>query len=193
MSLSNYGALKTSVAAWINRTDLDTVIPDFVALAEQDIRVDCRVQNMEQLATGTLTGETLAHPTRFLEARRLVVGTSVYEFVSADLYQDYSTSTRKIFTSIGQSLYILNGAAGDSYSLIYYAGFAPFDADADTNWLLENAPDVYLAGACRYGSAYLKDDAGEQRFATRYVGAVSRLNGQQARGAVAGPMRIRLA
>ena len=34
MALTTYTELKTSVGDWLNRTDLTTVIPDFIALAE---------------------------------------------------------------------------------------------------------------------------------------------------------------
>ena len=189
MSISTYAELKTAVASWLNRTDLTSVIPDFITLAETDIRQDVRVQAMEQLATGTLTGETLAHPTRFLEARRLVVASEVYDYVTPTKYDELTDSA--VFTSIGQTFYILGGLDGDAYSLIYYQAFAALSADSDTNWLLTNAPDVYLSAACRHGASYLKDAADEQRFGQRYAGAVARLNQQQAKSSFGGQLMVR--
>lgn len=191
MSISTYGELKSAVAGWLNRTDLTSVIPDFVTLAETDIRQDVRVQVMEQIATGTLTGETLAHPSRFLEARRLVVGTEVHEYVTPLRYTELANSGAKVFTSIGQTFYILGGS-GD-YSLVYYQAFSPFTLDADTNWLLSNTPEVYLAAACRHGASYLKDANDEQRFAQRYSAAVSRLNSQQVQSTWGTQLRVRVA
>jgi len=40
MSLANYTDLLASVATWLNRTDLTSVIPDFVTLAEERIARD---------------------------------------------------------------------------------------------------------------------------------------------------------
>ena len=191
MSIATYGELKTAVATWLNRSDLSSVIPDFIALAETDIRQDVRVQAMEQLTAGTLTGETLAHPTRFLEARRLIVKDELYQYVTPTRYTELDRTEAAIFTSIGQSFYILDGAQDDTYSLLFYQAFAAFSVDADTNWLLTNAPDIYLSAACRHGASYLKDTADEQRFAARYAGAVARLNAQQNRSSWTTQLTVR--
>ena len=144
MALTNYGELKTAIAAWLNKSNLTSVIPDFIAMAELDMRRDLRLAVMETLATGTLSGETLAHPDRFVEARRLVVGDDVYAYRTPEEYQLLADSSQKVFTSIGQSIYILGGTAGDDYSLIYKAGLAALTGDGNTNWILTNAPDIYL-------------------------------------------------
>jgi hypothetical protein len=188
MAINTYATLKTSIASWIARSDLSSVIPDFVTLAEADIRSDVRVRAMEAFTTGTLTGETLAHPTRFLEARRFVLGNLVYRYETPEVYQQLiaSDSTAGKFTSIGQSFYILNGASGDAYSLIYYAGFAAFSADADTNWLLDNHPEVYLYGSLKYAAVYLKNDADTNRYASLYQDAVGRMLSKDRAGVVSG-------
>ena len=181
MALSTYAELKTAIASTLNRTDLTSAIPDFVALAEEDIRNDVRVRAMEALATGTLTGETLAHPTRFIDARRLLINGKQYEYNTPERYQDASESgaALRMFTSIGESFYILRGASGDTYSLIYSAGFAPFSADSDTNWVLTYGPSVYLYGACKHASIYLKDDADLAKYAALYQASVKRLNDRE--------------
>ena len=176
MALTNYGELKTAVAAWLNKSNLTAVIPDFIALAEVDMRRDLRLATMETLATGTLSGETLAHPDRFLEARRMVVGDEVYAYRTPEEYQNLINSGQDIFTSIGTDLYILGGTAGDDYSLIYKAGLAALTGDGNTNWILTNAPDIYLAGACRHGAAYLKEKDAELDWAARYSAGVDREN-----------------
>lgn len=178
MSISTYSDLKTAVASWLNKTNLTSVIPDFITLAEVDIRRDLRIPSMEALASGTLTGETLAHPTRFIEARRLTVGDYVYEYVTPDDYarESIAESGLHVFTSIGMNLYILGGVSGDSYTLLYSAGLAALSGDSDTNWVLTNAPDIYLAAACRHGCTYLKDAEGEARWGAKYAGGVAREN-----------------
>ncbi len=42
MALTYYTGLKTSIADFLNRDDLTSVIPDFVALAEAQINRDVR-------------------------------------------------------------------------------------------------------------------------------------------------------
>ena len=190
MAISTYGELKTAVASWLARSDLGAVIPDFVTLAEEDIRNDVRVQAMESLVTGTLTGSTLDHPSDFIFARRLVVGSKRYEYRTPEAFQDAQASRNTtgldLYTSIGQAFHLLNANDGDSYSLIYTAGFTALAADTDTNWLLTNAPSVYLFAACRHGAMYLKDDNELARFEGLYAAAVARVNARESRAAVSG-------
>jgi hypothetical protein len=192
MAISQFSELKTAIGTWLARTDLSTVAGDFVALCESDIRRDLRLQAQETLATGTLTGETLAHPTRYLEARRLTVGGYLYEYVTPQKYGEITKaeSTANVFTSIGTDLYINDGASGDDYTLLYYAGFAPFSADADTNWLLTNHPDVYLFGSLKYGAMYLADDQATAKFAGLYNAAVERVGRRDYRAARPGTLRM---
>jgi hypothetical protein len=194
MAISTYSELQTAVAGWLDRTDLTTKLPDFVSLAEVDIRTDLRCQAMEQYTSGTLTGETLAHPTRYLEARRLTVGGVNYRYVTPEVYAAAvdANSTQTLFTAIGQTFYILGGTNGDAYTLIYYAAFEPFSADGDTNWLLTNYPNVYLWGACRQGGVYLEDDAKIGKFTNLYQDALGRLTARERQSAISGgPLSMR--
>lgn len=183
MALSTYAELKAAIATQLNRIDLTTPIVDFVTLAEADIRRDVRIQEMEALATGTLTGETLAFPTRFVLARRLAIDGDVYAYETPEVYQvesDAGNTDSNMYTIIGTNFYILGGASGDAYSLLYLASLAAFSGASDTNTLLTNAPDVYLYGACKHGAIYLKDDADAAKYAGAYQAAVTRLNGRDA-------------
>lgn len=197
MALGNYAELKTAVASWLNRSDLTSAIPDFVALAEADIRRDVRVQAMESIASGTLTGETLAAPDRLIEVRRLVVGSTsrVFNYVTPEQYQVLSaqSATWPVFTIVGTNLYILAGSSGTSYSLMYSAAFAAFSADGDTNALLTSHPDVYLAGACKYGAIYLRDDAEAAKYGAMYQAAVAKSNRQARATSHGGTLQVRAA
>lgn len=196
MALGTYAELKTALATWAVRDDLTSRMADFVALAEAEIRKDVRCQAMETLATGTLTGETLAFPTGFIWAKYLKVNRYVREYMApadyADLDEQDDTSPR--FTIIGQSFYILNGASGDSYSLIYWKAFTAFSADADTNWLLTNHPDVYLWAGLKQVALALKDDAEAARCDGLYRSAVAKVNRNEWMAAASGsPLSVRSA
>jgi hypothetical protein len=191
MALSTYADLKTAVASWLNRTDLTTTIVDCVTLAEGDIRLDVRCQAMEQVATGTLAAATLAHPTRYLEGKLLYINSTRYEYVTEDTFYTLgSDATNHVYTSIGQTLYILGAAVGQSYTLIYYQGFAAFSGSSDTNWLLTNYPSIYLSAACRHGAHFLKDYDEEARWAAMYAGGAARVKSQQMVANQPGPLRV---
>lgn len=193
MALTTYAGLKSAIASWAHRTDLTSQIPDFVALAEADISRDVRVQAMESLATGTLTGETLAFPTRFLESRRLTINGKVCKYRDPERYQELKDagSTVNVYTIIGQSFYILQGTNGDAYTLLYAAMFAGLSGDSDTNWLLTNHPNVYLFGALKHANAWTQDDQAMGRAAAMYQTAVAAVNVSDKQAKFAGHLAVR--
>lgn len=188
MAIGTYAELKTAIATWTVRSDLSSRMADIVVLTEADIRKDVRCQAMETYTTGTLSGETLAFPTGFVWAKRLKVGRYIYEYVTPAEYSDLDEigSTRAAFTIIGQNIYILNGAADDDYSLIYFKAFTALSAADDTNWLLTNHPDVYLYGGCAKVALVTKDDKALARFSALYQGAVARVNRTEWMAAISG-------
>jgi len=68
MALSTYTELKASVADWLNRTDLTTIIPDFIALAEAQIERTLRTRQMIVRTTASIDTEYSAVPADFLES-----------------------------------------------------------------------------------------------------------------------------
>ena len=194
MALTTCVGLKAAVASWMHRTDLTTLIPDFISLAESDIRKDVRCQAMESLATGTLTGETLAFPTRFIEATRLTVEGDPYKYEIPVYYtaQVEAQSQEWSYTVIGQNIYILNGTNGDAYTLLYYSMFAGLSADADTNWLITNHPDVYLFGTLKHACLWTEFPEGVVKWDAMYKQAVAKVNSMEQKARyTGGPLNVR--
>ena len=54
MALSTYSELKTSVADWLNRSDLTSAVPDFISLAEAQVERRLRTRQMIVRATATI-------------------------------------------------------------------------------------------------------------------------------------------
>lgn len=190
VSAYTYGQLLASIADWMHRSDLAGSAPEFVRLAESDIRHDVRVQAMEAEQSGAISGTTIAHPTRYIEARRLVVDGVPLSYIVPERFARYQRfgEPGNVYTSIGQQLRVTRGAG---YSLIFWQSFAPLAAPGDTNWLMQNAMEVYLFGALKHAALWAMDDAQAQKFATLYQGAVSRINGrEQASRYSGGPLQI---
>ena len=70
MALNSYSALKTSIANWLNRTDLTTEIEDFIVLAEKDFNSKLRIRKMISESSVTINAETVALPTGFFTNKR---------------------------------------------------------------------------------------------------------------------------
>ena len=70
MSITNYSELQTAVAAWINRTDLTALLPDFITLAESKLNRRLRTRYQETALTSqTITTYALAILTAYHPGR----------------------------------------------------------------------------------------------------------------------------
>ena len=78
MSISTYSELKTAVANFLARTDLDDQIPNFIQLAEARLSRELETRDQEKRATATLTSgdEFIALPTDMREVREIKLNTS---------------------------------------------------------------------------------------------------------------------
>ena len=75
MALANYTDLKAAVASWMNRTDLTSAIPDFIALAEGRIARDMRLRSqVTETTLSTVAGtQTVALPDGIVEIENISV------------------------------------------------------------------------------------------------------------------------
>ena len=70
MALTSYSTLKTSIANWLNRTDLtDEIADDFIKLTEADFNSKLRIRKMITQSSITIDSETESLPSGFLQVR----------------------------------------------------------------------------------------------------------------------------
>lgn len=201
MAITNYTQLKSSIASWLARsgdTDLDAVIPDFITLAEVRINRELRLRAMEDRIVGTVSTEFIALPTGFLEMRLFQLNTDPItrlEYVSPDwlarTVNSSNTGQPRYFTILNDEIQL--GPAPDaSYEaeMVFWKKFDALSDSTTTNWLLTNAPDVYLFGALAEGAAYLQDAAAHQAYDARYQAAVARLQGHDEKGKWSGALLV---
>jgi hypothetical protein len=67
MALTTYDELKTSIADFLNRDDLTSVIPDFITMAEAEMHRRIRHWRQEKRSTAELDTQYSAIPADFLE------------------------------------------------------------------------------------------------------------------------------
>lgn len=167
MAITTYAELKTAVADWLNRDDLTATIPNFIALAEAQMNRQIRHRKMVVRADATVDTPYFAAPADWLETIRFQLNTNpitplVY-LTPEQLIEDeqvYSTGGQPMFfTVVGQQFQVLP-APDDSYDaeLMYYAKIPALSDAAPTNWLLTEAPDVYLYATLVQSAPYLKED-----------------------------------
>lgn len=191
-----YATLKADVASWLVDTTSTDKIPSFVLLAESAIRRDVRVPAMDATLNGSLAAGVIALPDDFIEVKRLVIDGYVHEFKPVDVFQQMETdgyttsgSSGRYYTRIGTGLRVLGGGSA-AYSLLYVAKFSTLALDEDSNWLLENAPDVYLFKTLHYGAAWLRDKPAAESYEVMYQGAVNALVTAERMSQFSGPLSM---
>ena len=169
MALSTYAELKTSVADWLNRSDLTAAISDFVSLAEAQIERVLRTRNMLVRGTGNITAEYTTLPADFLDGLTLkLTGTNPITPLQSETLNSLDTLQNTTYLSAGKPLFF--AIVGENfrvlptpdstyaYELVYYADLAKLSVSNTTNWLLTQAPDIYLYGALLQAAPYLQND-----------------------------------
>jgi len=167
MSISTYSELTTSVSNWMHRSDLVSMVPDFIQLGEVMLNRDLRLASMENVSTinTSITDRFATLPTGFLEAIDLALYSDSYPQVltqvplseinfrsiatgSLALPHFYAVTSNIVFDTISDQVY--------PCALRYYK---KLDITTDlTNSVLTNSPDLYLNSAFLYASIYTKDD-----------------------------------
>lgn len=198
MALSTYAELKASVADWLNRSDLTSAIADFVSLAEAQMERQLRTRQMIVRATASFaaSAEYGTVPDDFLEAKTIKLDTNPvtsldFETISSmdQLAGNTYTSTGrpKKFTVVGNQFRLLP-IPDTAYTaeLIYYAKLTKLSSTVATNWLLTQAPDVYLYGSLLQAAPYLQDDARITVWSSLYAAGLNQLQVADDRGSTSG-------
>lgn len=168
MSITTYAELKSSIADWLLRDDLTSVIPTFISLAEAKFNRRIRDYRMVKRATAPVDSAYFGIPADWQENIRFQLNTSpitTLEYVTPDQAAEekrlYNSSGRPaFFTMIGDEFQIVP-APDSTYEaeLTYYAKIPALSDSNTSNWLLTKAPDIYLYGALLEAAPYLDDDA----------------------------------
>jgi hypothetical protein len=168
MAINTYATLKTAVANWLDRSDLDDRIPEFIALGEATFNRVLRLRAMETtVADATPSGSKEdALPTGYLQMREIHLTTtpvvSLAYITPEIMYRIRAGSTSgkpNSYTIVGDN--ILFGPTPDGvydYSMTYYKSFDALADGTQTNWLVLNAPDLYLYGTLLQAEPFLMND-----------------------------------
>ena len=189
MAITTYTELKTAVADWMHRSDLDASIPDCISMGESVLNRRLRLSSMFTTHTDTMPTSTryLSLPSGFLETvsikntgvspvEQLKFTKNIAEHYPSDLN---STLRPHWYTIKGQ---IEFNAKSDSAYPIEIEYYKKLDiATDDTNWLLTNYPDLYLFSAMMYASLYVNSAQKAAMFENRMNMLLLEVEKQEAR------------
>lgn len=178
MSFSTYAELQSTIADWLNRTDLETQIQDFIHLAENRISHEVRVPAIEKTILVSVNSEGYSTlPSDFLEVK--------------DVFYDYDPLNRVSLSEIhrradrsgvpemfARETYRLRfypiptGDDSSEFRMIYYYDVGRLTATNTSHILLDLAPELYLYGALVEAADFLgtgQRDAYEAKYQMAYA------------------------
>ena len=199
MALSTYSELKTAIAGWLRRTNLTDQIPDFITLCEAQFNRRLRLSPMVERADAVLDTEYGALPGQMISPVRFIMQTdplTELRLVSAERLEamkaarTLETSTKPEYWAIVGEQYQLYPAPGTAYTgqMTYWKKVPALSDASPTNWLLTEAPDLYLYGSLMQSAPYLRSDERIETWASFYRTAVGDL---QRRYRVSNPTTLR--
>ena len=175
MALANYTDLKTAVADYLARTDLTSVIPTFISLAETRMGRDVRIMEMLTQTTLSITSASANMPSDFLELREIHFDTDpVTPLVYQTPEQFYANGLQNnagqpvYFSFVDNVIKFSPTGTPATVSVLYYAQPTALSDSNLTNVFTSNCMDALLYGSLAEGSAYLMDDANVQKWAALY-------------------------
>lgn len=179
MAITTYAELQTAIADWLNRSDLTARIPDFITLAETRINRELRAREQQVIATANVDTPFFALPGDFLEFKSFRItdtGGNAYELmlatpeqISAALAENSVSNTPRFVTIIGDQFQLWPSPDQLYIGSLAYVRKVPALSDAaPTNWLLTDAPDVYLYGSLMSAGPFLRDSEALVTFKTLF-------------------------
>ena len=186
MALSTYTELKSTIANWLNRSDLTSEIAeDFIVLAEADFNSKLRIRQMHSQTTITIDAETESTPTGFLQVRDFYILSNNDKYAmnylspaQMDSIKGTSMSGLPVAYTILGSTFRFTPRPADSYSgiLNFYKKFDALSVSNPSNYILTDHPAIYLYGSLFHASNFLGgiDPNQSQQWSQMYQTALER-------------------
>ena len=204
MALTSYSTLKTSIANWLNRSDLsDEIADDFIVLTEADLNSKLRIRKMVNQTTITIDSETESVPTGFLQIRNFYILSGATKhplrYVSPSHMDQIkgtsTTGTPEVYTILGDT-FRFSPKPDSSYTgyLNYYKKFDALTVSNTSNWILTDHPAIYLYGSLFNAANFLGgiEPSQVQQWQQMYSTAMERLERNDREDQFSGsPLQVR--
>ena len=183
MAFTNYTSFVSTVESYLARTDLTSVIPDFVQMAQLRMSRDLRTEAMLKVATTSPSDNKVAFPTDFLELREMHFEGNppiILEYQSPDLFfrngQTSLSGRSHYFTMLGTEFQFAP-SQNSSYTIqiLYYAQPTFISSTTATNLYLTYYPDALLYATLAEAEPYLMNDPRIQTWSALYDRAVANI------------------
>lgn len=165
MAITNYSDLQTSVANWLHRSDLTSIIPDLIMLAEERIFRTVRAREMETAFSEAISSGVIAVPSGYIAFKSVYLDgtptTKLKRATVAQIYENYptrSSDSKPKYIAREGSNFIFGPYPDSGYTVkgIYYARLTSIATSE--NALFTANPDLYLMASLCEAAPYIKED-----------------------------------
>jgi hypothetical protein len=183
MAFTTYTTFVSTVESYLARTDLTTVIPDFVQMAQLRMSRDLRTEAMLKVATTTPSDNKVAFPSDFLELREMHFEGNppiILEFQSPDLFfrngQTSLSGRSHYFTMLGTEFQFAPSQNSDyTIQILYYAQPTFISSTTSSNLYLAYYPDALLYATLAEAEPYLMNDPRVATWSALYDRAIANI------------------
>ena len=184
MALDTYAELRTEVAAWLHRNDLTDRIPTFIEFATNRLSRSITSPRMEASTTLAVTSGIASLPSDFRAAISMTLGTVEYKAITAAdmraMNQGGIRPTYPVYSIVNNQITVYP-AESSSPTFIYATRLANLVTDADTNWVLQDYPDVYLMASLAEARKFVLDDTRLVQYEQMTIARIAELNRNELR------------
>lgn len=174
MSLTNYTELKDAVASWLNKTNLTASIPDFIALAEAQMRREITsVGQVETYAEVEIDDDGWPLPCSAREIAAVIYDDDELPYLAPDRSGEFDGHTPRHYTVIGNVLHVFPAGTVD---IRVKQKLCSLSAYVRSNWVLRDHPDAYLYGALMQAAPFLRDDERIPVWGNLFAQAIESIN-----------------
>ena len=178
MAFTSYTDFKATVASYLARDDLTSMIPAFITLAEARLGRDVNIREMLKVVTTTTTAgdPTVELPSDFSMIRDIHINTNPITVLQYDTPSAFYRNTNSTVSGIPRFYTILarefqfSPIPDSAYDIqmLYYANPTPLSDTNASNIYLTACPDLLLYATLGEAEPYLMNDARLQTWATMY-------------------------
>ena len=196
MAIGTYAELQTAVKNWSKRTDLDSLIPDFIKLAELRVNRNLRIRKMETRVTANTVASQNYYglPTNFLQMRSFKLNTSPLKdliFLTPEQMDERwagsQTGMPRAYSIAGDELRI--GPKPDGVyemEMLYWQSPAQLTDSATTNFMLTANPDALLYASLIELNSYSEHNEGVMKYAKLFTETIDAVQKEAERDRAAG-------
>lgn len=187
MAINTFSTLKTAIGNWLNRTDIDDRIDEFITIAEDKIYRSLRVRQMETALSDTISSGVIAVPSGYLEMKYMYLNTTpttkLVRTSLENIYHNYptrsSTGVPAYFAREGTN-FIFGPYPDSGYTAqgIYYKKLTALGTSNETNWITTDIPELLLYGALCEAEPFIWNDPRLPMWQSKYEQELKRIQEQ---------------